>query len=123
MNAPNSKIDEITIESVANSWLRVTLPDGDVRYVAGVSAAGITLDFGLQGNEVTLRAEADGWSIDGKYEPTLLIESPTWYSAPNDDADGPTDKERKPCGEYHPLPCGLDVACPETSDEESAGDA
>ena len=27
----------------------------------------------------------------------------------------------KPCGEYHPLPCGLDVACPETeTDEETA---
>jgi len=26
-------------------------------------------------------------------------------------------EERKPCGEYHPLPCGLDVACPETDDD------
>lgn len=23
-----------------------------------------------------------------------------------------TDESEKPCGEYHPLPCGLDVSCP-----------
>jgi len=23
-----------------------------------------------------------------------------------------TDEKRKPCGEYHPLPCGLDEWCP-----------
>lgn len=22
-----------------------------------------------------------------------------------------TDQSKKPCGEYHPLPCGLDRAC------------
>jgi len=28
------------------------------------------------------------------------------------------DDERKPCGEYHPLPCGLDRACPVLTLEE-----
>lgn len=28
-------------------------------------------------------------------------------------------EERKPCGEFHPLPCGLDVACPETEDDDA----
>lgn len=28
------------------------------------------------------------------------------------------DEERKPCGEYHPLPCGLDKACPVPTDND-----
>lgn len=30
------------------------------------------------------------------------------------------DEDRKDCGEFHPLPCGLDEACPDT--EGSADD-
>lgn len=33
-----------------------------------------------------------------------------------DDPDG-GDEERKPCGEYHPLPCGLDIDCADLEDE------
>ena len=31
-----------------------------------------------------------------------------------------TNEKRKPCGEYHPLPCGLDVSCPVPSEYADA---
>lgn len=34
-----------------------------------------------------------------------------------DDEPDWDDQERKPCGEYHPLPCGIDVWCADLEDE------
>lgn len=31
-------------------------------------------------------------------------------------------EDRKPCGEYHPLPCGLDKKCPVPSDYTAFGE-
>ena len=27
-----------------------------------------------------------------------------------------TEEEKKPCGNYHPLPCGMDIDCPVDSE-------
>jgi hypothetical protein len=35
------------------------------------------------------------------------------------ESESSTEKSRKPCGEYHPLPCGLDVECPDSESSES----
>lgn len=34
------------------------------------------------------------------------------------DRDRDGTEERKPCGEYHPLPCGMDVDCADVDDDE-----
>ena len=41
------------------------------------------------------------------------LSGPDHPDKPDDEGD---DQERKPCGEYHPLPCGLDRACAEGDD-------
>jgi len=85
MNAPDSKIDELTVEGVAHGWMRVTTPGGESHYVAELSVAGVNINPAFQGNEFTLRVETDAWDIEGRYSPALLVESASWYSGESDD--------------------------------------
>jgi hypothetical protein len=72
---------------------------------------------------IELAAEMESRRRDSE-EPTGASHDPTDGSHDPSDGDyavaeeapevsqSKTDEARKPCGEYHPLPCGMDEWCP-----------
>lgn len=75
---PNT--EEITIKNAIDGWHRVEVDD-ERYYVNDVVVAGN--EISARWGEITI--EAADWSYeDNGFNPHLLIETPEWYTAPED---------------------------------------
>lgn len=68
---------------VADEWIRVE--DGDEQhFVSTIKIAGTDLSIPYSG---TVELACDDYTIEGEYAPSLLIESASWYTPPEDRPD------------------------------------
>lgn len=80
---------QLDLHPVEKGWVRVEAPDQEF-HVSRVVIAGLALDlehfsgFG----PATIEVEEGGWGVDGEYSPWLLIETPSWYTPPEEREDG-----------------------------------
>jgi len=75
------KKEQLTINDAAKGWSRVELPNGDTEFVASIKIAGVDLDV----SHIDATLTVSDWSIEGRHEPTLLIEAADWYNPPKDE--------------------------------------